>query len=47
MGGIQGMEGLDSIMPPQITPDMRECAITRVMRECDAPLLLDILGLGE
>ena len=47
MGGIQGMEGLDSIMPPPITPDMRANAIARISREIDAPLLLDMLGLGE
>lgn len=47
MGGILGMEGLDSIHAPRITDEMRANAIARVSREIDAPLLLDILGLGE
>jgi hypothetical protein len=32
---------------PRITPELRQYAIARVMRECDSELLMDILGLGE
>ena len=47
MGGILGMEGLDSIHAPAITDELRAFAIARISREIDAPLLMDILGLGE
>jgi len=47
MGGILGMEGLDSIHAPVITPEMRADAIARISRERDAQLLIEMLGLGE
>ena len=41
------LQGLDDIPAPRITPELRQYAIARVMRECDSELLMDILGLGE
>ena len=41
------LQGLDDIPAPRITDEMRANAISRINREYDAPLLKDILGLGE
>jgi hypothetical protein len=47
MGVELGLQGLDRITAPDVTPEMRAHAIARISREYDAHLLLDILGLGE
>ena len=41
------LQGLDDVIAPVITAEMRAFGIARVMREIDSELLMSILGLGE